>query len=243
MSRQFSKHVLRYALAGVVVTAGLGLTACSSTPVPSYYTITPTVSPLSGHQVKVIELLPVAVPDRLDRSQIVIQDAAGQSVMLDNQRWSSALSAELHDGLSSGLQQALGAVDRYNSGMVGYPAAYRIATDFSRFDVVKTKSASKLPMAVDSFSVHVTVAWIIKRLDPAQALVATANKPGADPSRQLSCRMSFITPVANQDRAYIPAVVTASRQSLNQVINAIATSVIALDKAAGAAVIPDVSCS
>lgn len=243
MSQQFSKHFLRRAVAGLVVLAGLGVTACSSTPVPNYYTITPTVSPLLNHQVKVIELLPVAVPDRLDRSQIVIQDDAGKSVMLDNQRWSSALSAELHDGLSSGLQQALGAVDRYNSGMVGYPAAYRIATDFSRFDVVKIQSSSKLPLAVDSFSIQVVVAWIIKRLDPAQALVATANKPGPDPSRQLSCRMSFSMPVDNHNRAYIPDVVAASRQSLNRIVTAMATSVVALDKATAVPVMADVSCN
>lgn len=241
MKQQISQPVLTRGV-GVLLLAVLGLSACSSTPVPSYYTITPTVSPLAHHQVKAIELLPVAVPDRLDRSQIVIQDTNGKSLLLDNQRWSSALSAELHDGLSSGLQQALGAVDRYNSGMVGYPVAYRIATDFSRFDVLKAAPVSKLPLAVDSYSLNVAVAWMIKRLDPAQALVATAGKPVPDPSRQLSCRMSFTLAVNNHSRSYIPDVVAASRQSLSRIVEAMAQSVILLDQATGKVAIPDVSC-
>lgn len=224
--------------------AGAGLSACSSTPVPSYYTISPTVAALPANQVKLIELLPVAVPDRLDRSQIVIQDASGKSTMLDNQRWSSALSAELHDGLASGLQQALGAVDRYNSGMAGNQVAYRIATDFSRFDVLKVTTDSSKPVVDrDAMNVNVVVSWIIKRLDPATLPVSASSKSSPDPNRQLSCRMTFSTPVAVHGRAYIPDVVAASQQALNRVVDSMARTVVALDQAVAVPVLPDVSCS
>lgn len=242
MSQQHMR-LLQQGLALAVVISGAGLSACSSTPVPSYYTITPTVTALPANQIKAIELLPVAVPDRLDRSQIVIQDGNGKSTLLDNQRWSSALSAELHDGISSGLQQALGAVDRYNSGMVGNQVAYRIATDFSRFDVVKTGAAGTLSLATDSLTLHVSVAWIAKRLDLVALLNTGTSKPAVDPNRQLSCRLSFTTPVEVHGRAYISDVVAASRQSLNRVVEGMARSVVALDNATAVPALPGLSCS
>lgn len=238
-------NFLKKGLLLVVVVAGAGLSACSSTPVPNYYTITPTVAALPASQIKAIELLPVAVPDRLDRSQIVIQDSAGKSTMLDNQRWSSALGAELHDGISSGLQQALGTVDRYNSGMVGNQVAYRIATDVSRFDVVKAATDGKLSLLADPMRVNVVVAWIVKRLDPAVLVNVNSNsaKNLPDPNRQLSCRLSFSTPVEAHGRAYIPDVVAASRQSLNRIVESMASSVIALDNAAAVPALAGLSCS
>lgn len=242
MSQQ-NKRLYQQAAMLATVIAGAGLGACSSTPVPSYYTITPTVTALPANQVKLIELLPVAVPDRLDRAQIVIQDSNGKSTMLDNQRWSSALSAELHDGLASGLQQALGAVDRYNSGMAGNQVAYRIATDFSRFDVLKTPTVNKSILDKDVLSIHVVVSWIIKRLDPATLPVSASAKNSPDPNRQLSCRMTFSTPVAVQGRAYIPDVVAASQLALNRVVDSMARTVVAVDQAAAVPVLPDVSCS
>lgn len=207
--------------AGSVVGISTLLAACSSTPVPRYYTLTPTVTPLSTTPIKVIEVLPVGLPDRLDRSQIVLQDAAGQSKMLDQERWSSTLSSELRDGLSSGLQQRLGAVDRYSSGMAGGSVSYRIAVDFSRFDIVQENSASKN-------NVLVGVAWIIRRNDPSPIPV---NQPKVlpDPYRQLSCRMTFSTPIDGTTKPSIAQIVASSRQSLTHVVNTVAASVVSLE--------------
>ncbi len=222
----------------------LTLVACSSTSVPNYYTLTPTVTPLANGSVKVIEVLPVGLPDRLDRSQIVLQDASGKSSVLDSERWSSTLSSELRDGISSGLQQQLGAVDRYSSGMAGGSVAYRIALDFSRFDIVQPE---KPPTAhPDALEMKVVVAWIIKRIDPNPVVVnrgqATAAKNTLDSNRQLSCRMAFSLPVESKGKPRIPEVVASSRQSLNRVVNAVAVSVTALEAGSQAA-ITDVTCT
>lgn len=216
----------------VMVGLAAALAACSATPVPNYYTLTPTVSPLVNAGVKVIEVLPVSVPDRLDRSQIVLQDASGRSRVLDSERWSSSLSAELRDGLSSGLQQRLGAVDRYSSGMAGGSVAYRIAMDFSRFDIVQSEQhAANNP---DALEVKVVVAWIIKRIDPSLIAVSAkktnTGKVVLESNRQLSCRMTFSTPIEGKAKPQIPEVVASSRQSLNRIITAVSTSVVGLEQ-------------
>lgn len=224
----FSDSMKPYAVIGLATA----LAACSATPVPNYYTLTPTISPLANAGVKVIEVLPVSVPDRLDRSQIVLQDASGQSTVLDSERWSSTLSAELRDGLSSGLQQRLGAVDRYSSGMAGGGVSYRIAMDFSRFDIVQPEQQTANNQ--DALEVKVVVAWIVKRIDPALVVVtntkANTAKVVLDSNRQLSCRMTFSTPIDGIGKPKIPNIVASSRQSLTRVINAVSTSVTGLEK-------------
>lgn len=212
-----SRDVLPY-------TAIILLAACTSSPETKYYTLSPTVTPMPHSPVKVIEVLPVGLPDRLDRSQIVLQDQNGQTQVLDEQRWAANLSAELQNGLSAGLQQQLGAVDRYSSGVASGQAAYRIAANFSRFDLMN--QARGLSYAAQQ--VDVSVAWIVKRVDPNPTPVG-GSKAALAPDRQISCRMAFSTPVTQQHKPILDAV-AAARQSLTDVVNAIAVSVSSLEQ-------------
>nr|WP_228258893.1 PqiC family protein [Acinetobacter ihumii] len=195
------------------------LTACSSSMTPHYYTLTPKVTPIPSSNVRVIEVLPVNLPDRLNRAPLVLSTEQGQSKILDNERWTSPLAAELRDGLSSGLQQKLGAVDRYNSGMTGGKVAYRIATDFSRFDIVQSSYSN-------THQVEVVVSWIVKRISPMQSESSSVNQ-SLGLNHQLSCRMSFNEPIKGLDQ--VSNAVEASRQSLNRIVNTIANSVIAAE--------------
>lgn len=198
-----------------LLSMALLLGACSSTPTPNYYTLATKVSPLANSKVRVIEVLPVGLPDRINRAPIVVQDAAGKSRILENERWTSTLGAELRDNLSAGLQQKLGAVDRYNSGMAGRKVSYRVATDFSHFDVVTADAAKK--------NVEVSVAWIIKRNDPNITLDQNSNQ-----NQQLACRMSFSQPIQEYNDS-IQNVVSAASASLSRVVDAIALSIVASD--------------
>jgi len=201
--------------AGICATTLL-IAACSSSPTPNYYTLANKVTPLPSSKVKVIEVLPVGLPDRINRAPLVIQEINGRSNILDNERWTSTLGAELRDNLSAGLQQKLGAVDRYNSGMIGGKVSYRVATDFSHFDIVNTTSANNK-------NVEVSVAWIIKRNDPS----ITINQDSTQ-NQQLACRMTFTQPViANNNQ--IPTIVSSASASLSRVIDAMAVSIAALD--------------
>ncbi|OEC90851.1 membrane integrity-associated transporter subunit PqiC [Acinetobacter sp. YK3] len=192
------------------------IAACSSSPTLNYYTLANKVTPLPSSKVKVIEVLPVGLPDRINRAPLVIQEINGRSNILDNERWTSTLGAELRDNLSAGLQQKLGAVDRYNSGMIGGKVSYRVATDFSHFDIVNTTSANNK-------NVEVSVAWIIKRNDPS----ITINQDSTQ-NQQLACRMTFTQPVSANNNQ-IPTIVSSASASLGRVIDAMAVSIAALD--------------
>lgn len=199
------------------------LSACSSSPTPDYYTLQPKVVPLQDSGIHVIEVLPIGLPDRLDRSPLVIQDSRGRSKVLDNDRWTSTLSTQLRDGLSAGLQQKLGAVDRYNSGMTAGQVSYRIATDFSNFDAIDDSSFQTFANS-EAHYIQVMLTWIIKRDLP----ILMGNPPIhlSDASySQLSCRTSFTIPI-QEDSKKIDHIVQASTQALNQVIENIAASVV-----------------
>ncbi|WP_414659731.1 membrane integrity-associated transporter subunit PqiC [Acinetobacter courvalinii] len=202
-----------------IVAATLLIAACSGSPTPNYYTLANKVTPLPSSRVKVIEVLPVGLPDRINRAPLVIQEINGRSNILDNDRWTSTLGAELRDNLSAGLQQKLGAVDRYNSGMIGGKVSYRVATDFSHFDIVNTTSAN-------TKNVEVSVAWIIKRNDPNITIDQNSTQ-----NQQLACRMTFSQPVSASNNQIAPIVSTAST-SLGRVIDAMAVSIAALDSKA-----------
>ena len=246
LNKKNSSHFLSYlpqsSRAGcALLLAVVGLTGCSSSPTPNYYSLTPTVKPLVSSNVRVIEVLPVGLPDRLNRAPLVLQDSSGKSNVLDNERWTSTLGAELRDGLSAGLQQKLGAVDRYSSGMTGGKVSYRIATDFSRFDIIEHFNTRSL-MGSMNRDIEVAVAWIIKRDDPAKPLnQPTATQNAVLPNRQLSCRMAF-TDAVGADGNKIVDIVSVSRQSLSKVVEAIAASVVATE-ANKAVVMEGVTCS
>jgi uncharacterized lipoprotein YmbA len=200
----------------VCIGSGLLIGACSSSPTPKYYTLTTMVKPSQNNAIRVIEVMPVGLPDRLDRTQLVLQTANGQSQVLDLQRWTSTLSSELKDGLAAGLLQRLGAVDRYASGAPTSLPVYRIATNFSNFDALSGVSNS----TADSISVAAT--WTVSRVDNPINLTpnATPNKLHAT-----TCRMTFSLPANKDKNTEVNAVVDASRQSLDKVVDAIAESV------------------
>ena len=213
---------------GIHVTAKLGLgvgmvtllMACSSSKTPNFYSLTPTLSPaVKSNKVRMIEVLPVGLADRLNRIPLVIQNPNGQSKVLHDDRWTSTMAAELRDGLSAGLQQQLGAVDRYNSGMTGGQAAYRIAADFSHFDFVER--------AANQREVVVAAAWTIKFDDPNRPLSNPKNAQTIPPSNQLSCRYAFNQAVPKGQS--LNDIVKTSRDSLAQVVQAVTQSVLHLE--------------
>ena len=211
---------------GLGVGVSLLLGACSLSSTPNYYTLASSVVAMPSNALRVIEVLPVGLPDRLDRMQIVLQDASGKSQLLDQQRWTSTLSSELRDGLSAGLQQRLGAADRYRSGSTTTLPVYRIATDFSHFDVVRDRSG---------VNVNVSATWTINRVENVSGTTATVQA-----KRQVACRMTFNILANTNSLSEVDALVGASRQSLDQVSSAIAASVLILE---GGAKPTDAVCS
>lgn len=202
---------------------GLGVvflvSGCSRSVNPNFYSLTPKMTPLLSSNVKLIQVMPVTLPDRLNTSLMVLQKSDGKTYMLDNQRWSSNLSDQLQSVLSAGLQQKLGAIDVYNTGLTGGKVSYLIAPEFSRFDIVEN---------IQNQQTHIEVisAWVVKRNEPISGSLSSTNTTSGN--QQLNCHMSFSNPVDGKSPNFVNIVATY-QDSLNRVVDAIAMSTIALD--------------
>jgi hypothetical protein len=76
--------------------------------------------------------------------------------------------------------------------MTGGKVSYRIATDFSRFDIINNLTSDKSNRAVE-----ISVAWIIKRERPFLKFYQKNQSNTTNTINQLSCRMSFTQPILN----------------------------------------------
>jgi len=218
-----SRHIpAQSCIIGLATSLGLGLLlgGCSLSSTPNYYTLSTTTKLTPSAALRVIEVLPVSLPDRLDRVQMVIQDPAGQAKILDLQRWTSTLSSELHDSLSSGLQQQLGAVDRYSSGMATTQPVYRIGANFTHFDLY---GHSLIGGKMSGDAIDVAVTWTINRLE-SSAADATTKTSTSRP--QLACRMSFHLDADSIASTGMSRTIALSRQAINKVSAAVTTSVL-----------------
>jgi len=157
----------RLNLSGLLAAAAAAITmaGCASPP-DRYYTLVPigaqtpaTLRPAGPPLV--IELLPLALPERLSRPQMLVRqagDAASAEVaVLEQHRWASSFENELRDALAGGVAARLGAVDGSRSGgnvgrAPGQPA-WRIAVQVRQFD------------AIEGARVDAALSWSIRRSD------------------------------------------------------------------------------
>ncbi|AJQ95861.1 PqiC family protein [Gynuella sunshinyii] len=90
---------------GVLLIAVALMSSCVSAPI-HYYTLMSAKPQTQLHSAVVpfvIEVLPVYVPDALDRPQFVVRNGSNGVLLLDNQQWSSNLGEELTESLSDQL--------------------------------------------------------------------------------------------------------------------------------------------
>ncbi|KVU61446.1 hypothetical protein WL28_00700 [Burkholderia ubonensis] len=110
------------------------LTGCAS-PEPRYYTLEQAsagraaveqcaAAPPTGSRW--IEVAPVAVPERLNRANLILNQRNGTFKLLEQDRWLAPLPDELRDALSQRLQSSLGAVDVYQRDPSGVKPQYRV---------------------------------------------------------------------------------------------------------------------
>jgi len=132
----------RYVLYGAIVLALLG---CASIAETRFYTLSSSglseardsSLPLSSGPV-FIDVMPVNVPERLARPQLVIRarGEAAQLFILEQDRWSSHFNHELRDAFATQIASRTGAINETRgSRMPGQPA-YRIAIELGQFDAV-----------------------------------------------------------------------------------------------------------
>jgi uncharacterized lipoprotein YmbA len=125
-------------LAAVFLTAG-----CASMPETKYYTLSvPSHLREKGTYGGTpdtpifIDVLPVTVPARLARPQLIISTKGQdpQLVILEQARWSSHFNQELRDAFVGAISEKIGGINEsHGSRKAGQPV-YRIAVELSQFD-------------------------------------------------------------------------------------------------------------
>lgn len=172
------------ALAVLASTLAAALAGCAS-PTPTFYTLsdapglpgTPTASGTSGARTigaeapaapYAVEVSPVAVPEQVDRPQIVITRGGGRVDILEASRWSAPLKTELTSTISRDLTQRLGAMDVYGLPRADGLTVYRVSTSVQRFESVPGEQAA------------LTAVWSVRRA-PGD-LVLTCRFAGTEPA-------------------------------------------------------------
>ncbi|EJN09337.1 membrane integrity-associated transporter subunit PqiC [Herbaspirillum sp. YR522] len=183
-----------------LAVATLALTACGSTPPTQFYTLvtSPTAVTASAGMSTApmfIEVLPVAVPERLARPQIVVRNDATRVDVLETERWSSPFNNELRDALANGVSRRLGAIDVSRSGRPADGVSYRIAVELRDLDAVRNGQ------------VQAALGWTITRSDDRKTLV---------------CRLALTEAVSG---GAVADVVTATQRVADRGAQAIAADV------------------
>lgn len=159
----------------------------------------------SNAPVMAIEVLPVNVPERLKRPQLVITSKnTAQLKILEQDRWSSSFNDELQDAFVSGLSQQLNAIDISQGGRMANQSTYRIAIVLQQFS------------ATPGEQIQANFGWTITRLN------AEARSTG---NRALSCQTNIKKPVGNG----MDAVVKGVQETVAEAIQAIAANVNSLN--------------
>lgn len=124
--------VLAVALAALL--AGCG----ASTPL-RYHALAPggAAPGPSGGAALLVEVLPVTVPERLNRDEVVLSGPGGQPELRGGDRWAAPLADEMRQMVDDALWRRLRAADVYGApplpGSAGMPQ-YRLALRIERLD-------------------------------------------------------------------------------------------------------------
>ena len=188
-------------LAAAALTAVL-LAACGTTPPAQFYTLAAApaaagMQPAQGAPI-FIEMLPVTVPERLARPQVVVRSDAARIDVLEQDRWSSPFNNELRDALAAGVAGRLGAIDISRSGRPPDQVSYRIAVELRDLDAVRNGQ------------VQAGFGWTVTRSDDRKTAV---------------CRLSVAEPVSG---GAVGDVVVATQKVVARAAEAIAGNVRAL---------------
>jgi len=169
--------------------------------VTHFYTLVPATAPApaEGKVAYTVAIGAVALPDGIDRPQIVLRGAGNQATFSEFERWLGALKDEIALAVAANLKQALGGANVY-----AYPVSAGMSADVSvllyvqRFDAVLGDAAA------------VEVLW---QVSPAKGAV----KNGRTSVREPAGGAGYDAVVAAQGRALaavsgdIAAAIRASR--------------------------------
>jgi|SRR5450830_1327266 len=188
------------------------IASCATSAPTRFYTLSvPVQSQQSTAKATTIaiEVLPVNVPERLKRPQLVINTQGAQLKVLEQDRWSSSFNDELHDVFASGIANQTGALEVSHGGRVANQAIYRIAITLRQLD------------AVPGGNIVADFAWTITRVD-----VGSRNiDPTSAKDHAISCQLALTKPVGSS----IDAMVQGMQATVAEVVAAISANIVSLN--------------
>ncbi len=134
-----------------MIAAALLATGCASTQETRFYTLSelpqsseskeslPRSLPSSSSPGPIfINVMPVAVPERLARPQLVVRTKGQETQLfiLEQERWSSHFNYELRDAFATRIANQIGAINEGRGSRSPDQPGYRIAIELSKFDAV-----------------------------------------------------------------------------------------------------------
>lgn len=144
------------------------------------------VEPSPSNALIAIEVLPVNVPERLKRPQLVITSKnTTQLRVLEQDRWSSAFNEELQDAFVSGISSQLDAIDVSRAGRIANQPTYRIAIVLQQFS------------ATPDEQVQANFGWTITHLNTDAGLANNGT---------LSCQATISKTVGSDMNAVVKGV-------------------------------------
>lgn len=194
------------------IAAALLLGACATTSTPAhFYTLSaPVAANASAQRTSplLVETMPVRVPERLARPQIVVRAAAdtAQVRILEHERWSSPFGYELHDAFASAITADLGAIDVSAGGPPAEARSYRIAIELMQFD------------AVPDDHLQASFSWSIKRSDDGKTAICRTVTTQAI-SHGISGVVQGVQQAVKQTAQEIVAAITALEAGNNAACN------------------------
>jgi uncharacterized lipoprotein YmbA len=167
-------HLLKHYL--TLLTTAITLAACATITPTHFYTLS-NIAQNSGSERLItntthIDLRPVIMPERLKRTQIVLNTAnSTELTLLENERWASAFNDELHDAISATLNQQLGS----EVGATNSQKNYRVTVTLHQLEIIKGQA------------IKAELSWKITRL-------ASAN---GEEKANTSCQLQLTEPAGH----------------------------------------------
>ncbi|BFU92756.1 MAG: lipoprotein [Nitrospira sp.] len=137
MSTATQRAVILFILGVVIGAAG-----CARATQERFYTLADHMPDGTGDAPignDFVEILPVSLPELLDRPQVVLYDEAGRVRLLEEDRWAAPLKSEIRRSISEKVRHRLGMIDMYHTpaplGESAKGKIYRITVSVESFKV------------------------------------------------------------------------------------------------------------
>ncbi len=144
----------------------IGATGCVRSTQERFYTLSEPTSegredaPIGNDFV---EILPVSLPELLDRPQVVLYDEAGRVRILEEDRWAASLQSEIRQSISEKVRRLVGMIDVYRALLNHTESAkgkiYRVVIDVKSLKIAPGQEAT-----VQAF-------WTVRSIGESQDLV------------------------------------------------------------------------